>query len=193
MQDCYTKVFSNDIQVENQTTVSGKRVAEVDWIICSLFDGEKNRTYVNALQGDIDLLSRLTHDWRRGFRTIGELTCGHSIAANTSLNRFEVFEGKSRSCVDLSNSDSGKHVAEEGWRTGLLFGEKKSSCVISSNGSHRPTVKINARTEKRLSNDWQIVLLKSDSGKHVAEEDWRTGPLFGEKNRSCVVSSNGSR
>jgi len=78
--------------------------------------------------------------------------------------------------IDLSKSDSGKHVAEEDWRTGLLFGEKKRSCVISSIGSHRPTVKINARMEKRLSNNWQIDLSKSGSGKHVAEEDWRTVP-----------------
>jgi len=89
MQDCWRRVFSNDIQVENQIMDSGKHVAEVDWRIGSLFEGEKKRTFVNALQGDIDLLSRLMHDWRRGFRTIGKLTCGDSIAANTLLKRFE--------------------------------------------------------------------------------------------------------
>jgi len=108
MQDCYTKVFSNDIQVENQTTVSGKHVAEVDWIICSLFDGEKNRTYVNALQGDIELLSRLTHDWRRGFQTIGELTCQNQIAANTSLKRI----GEPVYCVERKIGLVSSHQSE---------------------------------------------------------------------------------
>jgi len=89
MQDCWRIVFSNDIQVENQITDSVKDVAEVVWRIDSLFEGEKKRTLVNALQGDIDLLSILMHDWRRGFLTICKFTCGDSIAANTSLKRFE--------------------------------------------------------------------------------------------------------
>jgi len=36
----------------------------------------------------IDLLSRSMHEWRRGFRTIGKLTCRDQIAANTLLKRF---------------------------------------------------------------------------------------------------------
>ena len=88
MQDCWRRVFLNDYQVENQIMDSGKHVAEVDWRIGSLFEGEKKRTCVNALQGDINLLSRSMHDWRRGFRMIGKLACGDWIAANTLLKRF---------------------------------------------------------------------------------------------------------
>ncbi len=67
MQDCWRRVHLNDYQVENQIMDSGKHVTEVDWRIGSLFEGEKERTCVNALQGDINLLSRSTHDWRRSF------------------------------------------------------------------------------------------------------------------------------
>jgi len=78
----------NDYQVENQIMDSSKHVAEVDWRIGSLFEGEKKRTCINALQGDINLLSRSMHDWRRCFQTIGELACGDSIVANMLLKRF---------------------------------------------------------------------------------------------------------
>jgi len=58
MQDCWRRVFLNDYQVENQITDSSKHIAEVDWRIGSLFEGEKKRTCINTLQGGIDLLSR---------------------------------------------------------------------------------------------------------------------------------------
>jgi len=94
--------------------------------------------------------------------------------------------------VDLLKLDSGKHIAEEDWRTGSLFGEKKRTCVVSSKRSHQSAVKINAQTEERLSNNWRVDLLRLDSGKHVAEKDWRIGSLFGEKKRTCVISSKGN-
>jgi len=71
--------------------------------------------------------------------------------------------------IDLSISDSSKHVAKEDWRPGRLFGENKRSCVVTSNGSRQPAVKINAGMEESLWNDWQVDLLKSDGGDHVAE------------------------
>jgi len=60
MQDHWRRVFLNNYQVENQITDSGKHVAEVDWRIGSLFEGEKKRTCINALQGDINLLQCMT-------------------------------------------------------------------------------------------------------------------------------------
>ena len=67
MQDHWRRVHLNDYQVENQIMDSGKHVTEVDWRIGSLFEGEKKRTCINALQGDINLLSTSMHNWRRGF------------------------------------------------------------------------------------------------------------------------------
>jgi len=64
----------------------------------------------------IDLLSRSTNEWRRGFRTIGELTCRDRIAANMSLKRI----GESVHCLKRRRGLVASHQKENIERTSSI-------------------------------------------------------------------------
>ncbi len=153
--------LSNNWQVDLLKLDSGKHVAEEDWRTGSLFR-EKKRTCVSHRKEVIDLLSRSMHEWRRGFRMIGKLTCQNWIAANTSLKRF----------ADLV------HYLKE--RAGVVLSHQKEVIDLLSRSMHK------------WRRGFQFDLSRLDSSKHITEEDWRTGSLFGEKKRTCVISSKGS-